>query len=512
MKNNRPFVSLTLVVLLVNLILGFPLNSFGDDVTPGNGTGPLSFAVIEQRLQAIEEKLRLLEDRLAIAQGETVTKVGRSTGAQAALTSQTIDPPIEDRFEALDQKLRIFERRRELEEETLAAKLKESPIVTASGKDGFGLKSSDNNFQLKVGGYIQGDSRFYTEGDPALLLGSSTFVMRRIRPIFQGTVYKYFDFRIMPDFGNGQALVQDAYLDFNYLPGAKVRFGKMKPPVGLERLQSGSENLFVERALPTDLVPNRDVGVQVLGENLGGGVFNYALGVFNGVADGGSGDLDTNNTKDFAGRVFLHPFRTISVEPLKGLGIGFAGTAGSQQGLLPVLRTPAQGTFFNYSAGTLAAGNRYRLSPQAYYYVGPFGLLGEYVQSVQDVQKGNTVGEINNQAWQIAASFVLTGEKASYRQVTPRKQFSPGTGNFGAVELAGRYTQLDIDNDAFLLNFADPTKSAQRASTWTAGVNWYFNRNLKFQVNYEQTHFKGGSIIGDRTAEKVVLSRFQIYF
>jgi phosphate-selective porin OprO/OprP len=466
-------------------------------------TGPSKSPSVEERLSAIEGKLRSLENRLDQALGN---------GEAKAIGNSTSEEPVAERLESLDQKLRIFERKRELEQETLTAKLKESPVITASGKDGFGFKSADNNFQLKVGGYVQADSRFYTQGDPALLLGSSTFLLRRVRPIFQGTVYKYFDFRIMPDFGNNQAVVQDAYLDFNYLPGAKVRFGKMKPPVGLERLASGSELLFIERALPTDLVPNRDVGVQVLGENLGGGVFNYALGVFNGVADGGSGDLDTNNTKDFAGRIFLNPFRTTSVAALQGFGIGFAGTSGSQQGLLPVMRTPAQGIFFNYTTGTLAAGNRYRLSPQAYYYAGPFGVLGEYVQSVQDIKNGTTFGEINNSAWQVAASVVLTGEKASYRSVTPRKQFSPGTGSFGAIELAGRYSQLNIDNDAFILKFANPSVSAHRAGTWTAGVNWYFNRNLKFQVNYEQTSFKGGSALGNREAEKVILSRFQIYF
>ena len=133
------------------------------------------------------------------------------------------------------------------------------------------------------------------------------------------------------------------------------------------------------------------------------------LGVFNGVPDGASGDLDTNNTKDFAGRVFFNPFRTSSLEPLKGLGIGLSGTSGSQQGLLPVLRTPAQAIFFNYTAGTVATGNRYLYSPQAYYYVGPFGLLGEYVQTAQDVKNGSTLGEIGMSAWQVAASYVLTG-------------------------------------------------------------------------------------------------------
>jgi phosphate-selective porin OprO/OprP len=236
------------------------------------------------------------------------------------------------------------------------------------------------------------------------------------------------------------------------------------------------------------------------------------VGIFNGVPDGAIGDLDTNNTKDFAGRIFVHPFGRTSVEAVKGLGVGLSGTVGSQEGLLPVLRTTAQTVFFNYSTDTLAGGNHYRLSPQAYYYVGPFGLLGEYVQSVQDVKKGTTLGEINNRAWQAAASIVLTGEKASYRSVTPKKQFNPSSGSFGAVELAGRYTQLDVDNDAFIFKFADPTKSARRASTWTAGLNWYFSRNLKFQVNYEQTHFRGGSSVGDRKTEKLILSRFQVYF
>ncbi len=87
------------------------------------------------------------------------------------------------------------------------------------------------------------------ESNPAIVLGSSTFLLRRVRPILQGTVYKYFDFRIMTDFGNGQSTVQDAYADFTYFPQTKFRFGKFKPPVGLERLVSGSEMLFVERAL-----------------------------------------------------------------------------------------------------------------------------------------------------------------------------------------------------------------------------------------------------------------------
>ena len=68
----------------------------------------------------------------------------------------------------------------------------------------------------------------------------------------------------MPDFGNGQATIFDAYLDAKFSTAFKVRFGKGKPPVGLERLQSATDIEFVERSLANDLVPNRDLGIQVL--------------------------------------------------------------------------------------------------------------------------------------------------------------------------------------------------------------------------------------------------------
>ena len=53
-----------------------------------------------------------------------------------------------------------------------------------------------------------------------------------------------------------------------------------------------------------------------------------------------------------------------------------------------------------------------------------------------------------NTAWQLAASWVLTGENASFRGVVPRKSLSLGEGTFGAFELAARYNQLDIDDDS----------------------------------------------------------------
>src|SRR5437867_4298090 len=77
----------------------------------------------------------------------------------------------------------------------------------------------------------------------------------------------------------------------------RVRAGKMKSPFGIERLQSAQGLLFVERSLANNIVPNRDVGVQVHGE-LAQGAFGYQLALLNGVTDGGNIDGDTNDAKD----------------------------------------------------------------------------------------------------------------------------------------------------------------------------------------------------------------------
>ena len=55
--------------------------------------------------------------------------------------------------------------------------------------------------------------------------------------------------------------------------------------------------------------------------------------------------------------------------------------------------------------------------------------------------------------------------------------------------------------------------SASRAEGWAAGVNWYLNRALKFTVDYEETHFKGGAVAGqNRAVERDVFTRFQLSF
>jgi phosphate-selective porin OprO/OprP len=439
-------------------------------------------------------------------------------GGPVRAQDQTPDKTTDDKVQELEQKVRVLERKDEIRQEEAADKAKTATTAT-SGKDGFSIKSADGAFLLKLRGYVQFDGRFFSKDEQKP--GIDTFTLRRVRPIFEGTIYKIFDFRIMPDFGQGTTVLFDAYAEARFSPLFKVRAGKFKPPIGLERLQSATDILFVERALPTNLVPNRDLGIQVAGD-VNGGVVSYAVGVFNGTVDlGNQADADTNNSKDTEGRIFFQPFAAAG-GPLKNLGFGVAASTGIHEGTaaapgLPSYRTPAQQTFFSYrsdgtAAGTVVSDGRHtRFSPQGYFYSGPFGLLAEYVQSKQEVTRGGAAADLQHTSWQAAASWVIAGGEASYRGVNPKQVFDPASHTWGAFEIAARYSKLDLDDKTFPL-FANPASSPRSAAAWAVGLNWYLNKNVRVMLDYERTRFDGGAAGGDREDENILFSRFQIAF
>jgi phosphate-selective porin OprO/OprP len=454
-------------------------------------------------------------------------------GAQIVQTSIAADDAdaieaLKQQIQLLDQKVRVLERKREIDQDAADAKAKTATSVSA-GANGFTIRSADTNFVLKVRGYVQADSRWYAD-DVSTGTANDTFLLRRVRPILEGTVHEKYDFRVMLDIGSGttsgsgnNGFVQDAYLNARFLPEFQVQFGKFKEPVGLERLQSGANLLFVERGYPTQLLPNRDAGVQLQGDLFGGGL-RYEAGLFNGVADGGSGDIESaDDEKDFAARLFATPFKNSDVDALRGLGFGVAGTYGEQAGALRTFVTPGQQRFFAYRTGTgttpatanvVADGTHWRLTPQTYYYWGPFGVFGEYAVSDQRVRRDDgvsTFADVRHTGWQVSASYVLTGEDNAWRGFTPQRPFNPGTGGWGAWELTARVGQLDVDDDAFPF-LANPDTSASGATSWGVGINWHLNKNVKFNLNYEQTDFDGGTSEFLAAGEKVILTRAQVSF
>jgi phosphate-selective porin OprO/OprP len=478
----------------------------------------------------------------------------------------------------LSQQVKVLARKGEINEETAAADKKAAPVIKA-GSSGFSFGSADGKNEIKFRGLVQADHRHFSDGANDVRNRSNTragsldengfhdaedtSLLRRVRPTIEGKVAGKYGFRFTPEFAGGSASAVDAYVEANLNPAFKVRAGKQKSIVGLERLQGGGDIKFIERSYVTNaILPNRDLGVTVSGD-LFGNKLNYGVGIVNGVADGGNISTGTeyNGEREYTARLFATPFID-SGSALAGLGFGIGGTwtdytgernldftgtssADATRNGLPSYVTDGQQTFFRYNSASLADGKRIRFTPQASYYNGPFGLITEYARVNQDVSlltsttsntntiiNPNTNKKLSHDAWQVAVSYLITGEDASFKAVKPKNDFDLDKGGWGAWELVARYSEINLDDDTFKNPagtsytgaYADLSTSAKSAKSLTAGVNWYLNSNAKVALNYTHTSFDGGAGVGitpvnasgtnirDRESENALLARFQVAF
>ncbi len=470
-----------------------------------------------------------LNNKITVA----LISAGLVSVAQAVEINDADFAALKKQLADLDQKVRVLEREREIDGEAATAATKALPKITL-GAGGFSFGSADSNFVAQLHGVVQVDNRtFFNDGN---VNGNDGFLLRRARPIISGTLFRDFDFNLTPDFGGSTVQIQDAWLSYRYAPWLQVQAGKFKSPVGLEHLQSDPVTTFNERSIITDLMPNRDLGVQLKGDvDVLKGVVSYGIGIFNGASDfnGTTFNSSVGDDRAFSGRLFLQPWKNSDVNALRGFGFGVGGSyiinnpaTNSASGLTPGYTTDGQQRFFTFNSGVNAHGTGWRISPQAYYYYGPFGLLAEYVISDQVSKRTAAVAtpeiDLHNSAWQITGSWVLTGEEASYTGITPRHPFDPRNGQWGALQLVGRYASLDVDDAAFggasNVRLADPTKSASGAQAWSVGLNWYLNKSIRANLSYSRTTFSnyGGSSFAAGSVpaqpENILFSRLQLAF
>lgn len=422
-------------------------------------------------------------------------------------------------LQALEQKIAVLERKQEIRDEAATAAAPTTPKITINDK-GFTLASADGANSVKLRGLVQLDARtFFNDGG----LVNNAFVLRRARLISEGTFAKAFSWQLVPEFGGSSPAIVDANIGWTVTPALQLRLGRFKSPVGLELLQSDSWTFFDERSIVTNLVPNRDLGVTASGDVLGGKL-TYTVGVVGGVADGGSTtNSDFDNEKDFVARLWASPFKDDAGSFVQGLSFGVAGSYGREKttaGRTGAYRTDGQQTFFSYLANTITDGPNWRYSPQLDYRNGSFGLQSEYVVSTVNVRASTTgrLTELQNKAWQVSAGYVLTGENSSYAGVVPATNFDLNKGTWGAFEVAARYANLKIDDQAFP-TYASAAASADEATSFGLGLNWYLSKAVRFTFDYYQTKFDRApgapatptnAVL--RQDEKALITRFQVSF
>ncbi|MBI5608601.1 MAG: hypothetical protein HY902_06945 [Deltaproteobacteria bacterium] len=392
------------------------------------------------------------------------------------------------------------------------------------------LRSGDRQVQLQFRGLVQADTRTFL-GDAAGKLTDQE-VIRRARPIFAAKLGNLITAQLVVDFGQGTTTLMDAWANVRVADGLQVQVGKFHSPFGLERLRSGAALGFAERAYPSVLVPNRDVGIKIHGEVLGKRL-GYALAALDGAANSSSADGDSGDGKDVVGRLYTTPFLHSDAAWLSGLLVGAAVSWGDQAGTatapgLTAWKTTGQNTFFSVRQastgkdsagqttslpGVMAKGVRQRATVHTYWHAGPAALLAEWVRSSEQVQKGSDTGTLRADAWQMAVAYVVGGT-AAWEGVQPAHPLTLGQPGWGALELAARWSHLRVDT-ADLNRWVDFGTSAPVADGWSAGLHWHWSQHVRLFADLERTTFVGGhrdaaGKIGNRATELAILTRAQV--
>lgn len=417
----------------------------------------------------------------------------------------------------LDSRVKVLERLREIDQEDATNKTKSTPVLQ-SNASGLLIRSADTAWSIRFRGVIRGSGAWVLHDENKRTLDQ--FQNQTVRLGFEGALARRIGYRIQADFSKGSVGLQDAYSDFKFADWAQLRVGKFQAPLGWERYQSPGDLPFLDRALPSAIAPNRDVGVQVSGEILDGRL-QYAIAGVNGGADGSNINADANDDKDAFARLWTAPARGSGLSWLEGLGLGVAGSRGHHDGALASYRSVGGQTFFSWRAADSARGAGWRIAPQASWTAGPFWLWGEWVRSVEAVELSATatptdsIGQspankgvvyryskttagagrknLGATAWQAGISWIATGEDASEKGPKPRHPFDGSeNGGWGALELSARLSALAVDDEAFPV-YADTGRSSRSALAWAIAANWHLVRGSRIQLAFERTIFDGGA-------------------
>jgi phosphate-selective porin OprO/OprP len=151
----------------------------------------------------------------------------------------------------------------------------------------------------------------------------------------------------------------------------------------------------------------------------------------------------------------------------------------------PELRIDPTSIISTSAIANVSGAQVYSVEAAASY--GPLFLQGEYFW--YNVQRQGFTGlpDLKFNGGYAEASYVLTGETRSYNSgnaaysgIVPAKPFSWADGGLGAWEIAGRISMIDLNDQ---IGTATGATGGQQI-IYTAGLNWYANRNIRFMLNY----------------------------
>ena len=164
------------------------------------------------------------------------------------------------RIERLERRLETLEQR-----EQSRYRKGEKEILTYY-KNGFKMRTRDNQFKFQIGGRIMHDWGFFNESETF----ESTFGQqengarfRRVRFFMEGILYNAmkFKFDIDVDGGDNGVTFKDMYIGVAHIPIlGNFQVGHFKRPASLDSVTSSKYLTFIERSLTNTFFKTRNTG------------------------------------------------------------------------------------------------------------------------------------------------------------------------------------------------------------------------------------------------------------
>jgi phosphate-selective porin OprO/OprP len=341
---------------------------------------------------------------------------------------------------------------------------------------------------------------------------------RRARIGIDGKLYGDWDYNILFEFGGAgeedAGHVQEMWLQYSGLKPFHARIGAFSPSIGLEDQGSTNGQPFIERPAEADIARSLTGGDFREGAEIWAGtdrwygsvaVTGRTVGVVNSQATGVAQPFDS--ALNYIGRAAIIPFKGEDYMVHLGAHGSYVArpadiggpdvAAGAARYTITMQERPelrVDGTRL-VSTGAIDADHAGTLGGEIAGQYRNFLVQGEYDHfSIQRRNPAAGVTDPHFTGWYVEGSWMLTGEARKYNlntfafdAPTVDHPFSPSDGTYGAFELTGRYSDIDLNYHPGLAGAAplvDSVRGGDQRIT-SVGMNWYMNPIIRFVLEYQ---------------------------
>lgn len=368
------------------------------------------------------------------------------------------------------------------------------PAGATDWEDRLGIESADERFSIRLGGRLHADIADIDYEDPASTETGEEW--RRARLSLSGKVFGDWRFRYEQDFAADQDdQIKDAWIAYQGIQRLRIRAGNQQEPQSLDELTSSNAITFMERALPNALVSGYSLG---LSAETWGDDWTTAIGLYEGTIRSREDDVDQG--WGLTGRAVYAPSWGRGRRLHAGISLAYREPPGNDRVSFSTLPEVHLSDRRLVSTGTLSdVENTLTSGIELAGLWGPWSLQAEYLRT--DVMRSPR-DDVTFQGWYIFGSWFIAGGERVYDPKSGTFDPVRPKGKWGALELAVRYSVLDLDDGPI-------TGGEER--NWTLGLNWYINRNTRVMVNFVKAEADPN---GDGEFERLdaIQSRFQFFF